>query len=411
MTKIHYIILLFLATALFTSCGKDGDGIVPDDGKNIIAFSNYVEAESDASGGSSRAGAVTKPLYEYVPDFVVYGVNGNLSDDGATFTLNDLVYDNYVVWHQKNSAATTETNTNDWEYVGSYTTGGGKTTTAQRIKYWDYSQNCHYFWALSNADKGAFTSSNIGTDGRVVNYDLDISDENLSTTMALYYSEIKRVDMFDYGKVVRLQFIPYLTKVRIAFYETIPGAVVNNLKVGTSPDISISSQFVKSGRCHLTYSYPSEQVTTWIEPTTSDSTMSFGPVQYKTLTARDQGEEDYLPNVHLTGTYIARSSDAPSYALGGGAEMDYYMYVLPYENRSVPITLNCGYDLINASTGDATTMENISATVPVEYTRWKPNYCYTYVFKITGEQKMDFDDVIIDPWKFGASQNEEWRNW
>lgn len=410
MTKIHYIILTVLVAALFSSCQKAGSDIVPDR-KHIIAFSNYIEAEGDASSRNTRAGAVTKPLYEFVPDFVVYGVNGNLSDDGATFTKKDLVYDNYVVWHQSGSAATTETNTNDWEYVGSYTTGGGKTTTTQRIKYWDYSQNCHYFWALSDADKGAFTSSNISADGRVANYVLDISDENLSTTMALYYSEIKRVDIFDYGQVVRLQFIPYLTKVRIAFYETIPGAVVNNLRVGSSSDISISSQFVNSGRCHLTYSYPSEQVTTWIEPTTSDATMNFGPVQYRTLTPRAEGEEDYLPSSFLTGTYLARSSDTPSYALGGGAEQDYYMYVLPYEQRDVPITLTCGYDLINPTTGEVTPMENILATVPVEYTRWKPNYCYTYVFKIIGEQKMDLDDVIIDPWRFGASQNEEWRNW
>lgn len=423
MTK-NYCIIFLLASFLLAAC-QQGEDVVPEPPEQrAISFHSVFEAGANGMQAGTRA--ETKPLYDFVNDFVVYGINGNL--ESGAFTKKDLVFDNYVVWYQSNSAETTETDTHDWEYVSQagapYTTEGGKTTDRQRIKYWDYSQNCHYFWALSNADRGEFGSSNLAADGRVEKFTLHLSDENLSETMALYYSEICRVDLLDYGQVVTFLFRPYLSKVRVGFYETIPGFVVNNLQVKAADgslvnDILLSSEFaqdgtfVREGTCQLSYQYtPTHKVTTQITPTQTSATMNVGKVQYQTLTARASGEEDYLPNSYTDGkTYLARSSDTPSYTLGGGADKDFFSYVLPYENRDKPITLTCNYDVTSMLSGTTTTIEDISVTVPAEYVKWQPGYEYTYIFKISAEGLLYLYDVRIDPWHYGGSQTEEWRNW
>lgn len=57
-------------------------------------------------------------------------------------------------------------------------------------------------------------------------------------------------------------------------------------------------------------------------------------------------------------------------------------------------------------------MEWKNAVVPATFMQWKPNYLYTYIFKITdASKKIELYDVKIDPWKYGGSQEEEWNNW
>lgn len=415
MTK-NYNIIFLLTALMLVACHHDD--VVPDSPQQrAIVFGSSLEAGADAG---TRA-AELLPLYDYVGDFTVYGINGNLSGDG-TFTRKDVVFDNYVVWHDKNSAETTESNTNGWEYVGSHETCDGKTTSAQRIKYWDYSQNCHYFWALANADRGEFGPTNLATDGRVANYTLTLTKENLSETMALYYSEIARVDLLDYAQVVSLRFKPFLSKVRFGFYETIPGYVVNNLKVkgadGTlADDIIISSDFVEEGTCEVAFDYnPAEKVTASITPSTAQKStaLNVGVVQYQTLSPRTDGqdEEDDLPNSFVDGkTYIARSSVAPSYTWGAGPDKDYFSYVLPYESYDKPLTLTCNFDLTNTENGVVRTVEDVSVTIPAEYRQWKPGHEYTYILKITPDGILFLFDVLVEPWHYGGSQTDEWRNW
>lgn len=53
-----------------------------------------------------------------------------------------------------------------------------------------------------------------------------------------------------------------------------------------------------------------------------------------------------------------------------------------------------------------------TAVVPAAYMQWQPNTCYTYIFKITeAGKKIEIYDVLIEPWKYGGSQDEEWTNW
>ena len=99
--------------------------------------------------------------------FVVSGYKGGQTTwanaDNASATppvkKNSIVFDNYKVVYGENTAFTSESNTNNWEYVGvtpiKHATDNG--ITQQTIKYWDFSAFPYTFWAIAGADRGEFT--------------------------------------------------------------------------------------------------------------------------------------------------------------------------------------------------------------------------------------------------------------
>lgn len=93
--------------------------------------------------------------------------------------------------------------------------------------------------------------------------------------------------------------------------------------------------------------------------------------------------------------------------------MNYFTYVLPFENRTTPITLTCDYTITNTVTGVTSTISDATVTVPYEYAQMQPGYEYTYLFKITeGGKTVQLDDVKVEPWHYGGSQTENpWKNW
>ena len=153
------------------------------------------------------------------------------------------VFDHYTAHWTENTANTTLTNSNNWEYVGydpyygddnnpnspiSKLPAGAK----QTIKYWDYSASKYDFAAYS-LGKGvtlngnttyaiptAFDFSNL-EDGVTPVYTLTGSADELK---ACYISDLVTLsnneDGNEFGQVVNFTFRPLIAKVRLAFYET-----------------------------------------------------------------------------------------------------------------------------------------------------------------------------------------------
>ena len=96
---------------------------------------------------TTRANAVGAEAADLLGSkFVVEGTKGT---NGATSIASTVVFDNYdVVWNA-NTAGKTESNTADWEYVGLTKNGASSITTTQSIKYWDYSVPQYNFVAYS----------------------------------------------------------------------------------------------------------------------------------------------------------------------------------------------------------------------------------------------------------------------
>ena len=186
--------------------------------------------------------------------FVVEGTKGSEETSSPSTTV---VFDNYLVGYEYNSAGKTEDNTNNWEYVGLETTGitgklssatwtalhtGAGTAQAQTIKYWDYSTSQYDFIAWSTGNREAVTST--AEDGKVkvtrINTGETLKTNGFQMTavdaddlLECYYTDIITVPKANYGKPVTLTFRNMAAKVRVALYETVPGYSVKDVKFYT----------------------------------------------------------------------------------------------------------------------------------------------------------------------------------
>ena len=138
--------------------------ILPLGGCGILFLFAFVACTSDEDGNSDNRLPITfscsedgvtraeVSLSEFISDFKVYGINGDISGSGnaATFTKKNTVFPDYQVWHTENLANTTSTNTANWEYVG--TVEGAYGSEEQTIKYWDEKRDGHCITNLGRAE-------------------------------------------------------------------------------------------------------------------------------------------------------------------------------------------------------------------------------------------------------------------
>lgn len=139
--------------------------------------------------------------------------------------------------------------------------------------------------------------------------------------------------------------------------------------------------------------------------------MEFGTVNYnnqKENEIKDANEEN------VTEKYLSQTAANPSYC---GATANYYQAVIPTEDKSEPANLRIDYTLTATDgTGEVINVKGATATVPAEYTKWKPGYAYTYIFKISqntngstgGDDKgltaISFDAVVLEDEQNGLQQ-------
>lgn len=376
-------------------CSKDDDG--PSDIRMPISFSGL------GSEQITRAGEVS--LSEYITDFTVYGING--MGNNESFSQNSVVFPDYQVWYTANSANTTSSNSSNWEYVGT-----NKNNVEQTIKYWDEKTDCHYFWAVGDTSKAITKEPD---DGLVATLSIknvtlgDIRDRKKS----LYYSDPKCVDKSDYNKPVQLTFHDFASKIRIGFYESVeqPSQTENSGKLykvtglqffgiddgsfsdDASENVCLKGDFVEEGTVDITYDYDytnmvaNASVTSIINKV---DTCSFG-------TLSSEVSVDHPLTTSSANALFATNGD------------EQYTYVIPYNNKK-GLTIKC-----NVKVESDSDWQPLYATVPANYTNWLPNHSYTYIFKIVSAKDQTIimlDDVLIDNWHKGGSQDEdEWRNW
>ena len=108
--------------------------------------------------------------------------------------------------------------------------------------------------------------------------------------------------------------------------------------------------------------------------------------------------------------WLARNSAQPTWAVQTSASPGDYSIVLPNEAGTV-LTLKVDYTLESTDgSGETITVHGATALIPSQYTQWKSNYAYTYIFKISdntngktdvtngpeGLYPITFDAVVID---------------
>ena len=420
--------VLFAAMAIIALASCSSDEMVSVSSPPEPTMTNPEPSQaivfSSASKGITRADLTGAKAAEKLGNkFVVSAKKGSTTaaTDGA------VTFDNYLVEYTENTAHTTESNTTNWEYVGKgrikHAIDHG--ITSQTIKYWDYSQPQYDFIAWSTGSKTAVYNESELTAGKVY---VSSIDPNATATKAYtfagtaedlkecYIADLVTVKKAQYGDdPVTFSFRQLGTKVRIGIYETIPGYSVKDVKFYTkdgildadpaNATIPAAGQIVEDATIFSTaadiYTEGTYTITfPSVDGTTSDNnqahvtfapksgvaqttTVNWGGLNY---TIAEEGER-------IGTEFLGRSSNTASFA--GDPEQNYYVVYLPNETgANLNLRVNFTLEAIDGG-GEEIFVKNAKAQVPSIYTKWKPGFAYTYLFKIS--DKTNGRTGVYDP--------------
>lgn len=398
--KKNLLIAAIAITALASCTSNDYVGDQSPQGSNetngAINFNLSTAAVTRATGADAATALGNQ--------FIVYGEKSETADGAAPVTdgstSHQLVFKNYVVKYTGNSAYTTTSNTKDWEYVGLSQTYGTNVTPqageTQTIKYWDYSASNYVFTAVSalvdeiNSGYVKITKITEKTDGNKV-YDKGYSVELTAnaTVSKLYFSDRQvisqgtgtdRTATNAYGGNVTLTFRNTTSQIRVGMYETIPGYSVKIKKFyyqdNASPAFASMSSEVTS---NFTANVPN---------------LATGSAATLTVTYYNEGTRVNQPKISVSGSpanfitltgsglaadvTLATSASSPTYDNSGN-----FTTVFPQEANNKSLKLKVDYQLVNTTTGETINVNGATAEIPANYLQWKPNFKYTYLFKIS----------------------------
>ena len=378
---------LFLAAAVTMMASCSDNNYVGDnnpnspDGSGAIAFGSGFKAVTRGNTTGAQAADLLNKK------FVVSGFKGN----GTTMST---VFDNYIVNWVESTAGTTASNTSDWEYVGIAAAAPSAITGNQTVKYWDYSTSRYDFAAYSLGTNTSITTGT-PTSGQILVTSIGKAETYAGPTYTLkgsavdlakcYISDMVTVAKANYQKEVQLTFRSLGTKIKVGFYETVPGYSVKDVKFYTDDATSIATGasatsatlfmpsgtvgFGSAGTYTVTFVENIAQVAfAKDEGASVEKQKAFGDLTYKAKEGNETGENIYL----------GRSSNNVSYA---GSD---YTTVLPNTATGDVLELRVDYTLVSIDgSGEEIKIHGAKAFVPATYTVWKPNYAYTYIFKIS----------------------------
>lgn len=354
-------------------------------------------------------------------NFIVEGIKG----DGTTPTE---VFDHYNVNYKASTANTTESNTNDWEYVG-IGKHGLSAAAAQTIKYWDFAAKQYDFIAFSygtsNSENAVLTEIKYANLGKAVTtadavYTVTGDASELAKT---YIADLITVYNRDGVKEfatgpVTPKFRRMGTKVRIAFYETVPGYAVSNVKFyseawdeSTATDtegvakgtlFAANAIFPGTGtNGTMSVYYPTvgwaNSVNSNLSPDYNQAHVKFdaaaGGELVETMTFSELTYNAEKEMAEKCTDILGRTSATATYAGD-------YQIVLPLGTKD-NLQLRIEYDLYPIDGGEEVIhVRDARAVVPAAYADWKPNYAYTYIFKISdntnGWTGVDGDDNVVE---------------
>ena len=454
--KKNYFLLAAAAMAM-AGCANDTDlsgNSATVQGNGAILFNMNTPA-------ITREGTTNASATALGNEFIVWGEkneNGAATLDNNGVGAN-VVFENYRVQNTANSANTTASNTKDWEYVGITPYNGNGSApqsgegdesnasvspsiykdanTKQTIKYWDFGKP-YTFTAVSakQADikggKVKITKNYSETTATNKGYTIELGEG--ASLGDVYVADRQTVTKDNANSVdaVTMTFRKFQSKIRFGIYETVPGykVVITGIKYNdgtndvihpttatesgsSNKNFAINGKFITAGtntKYKVTYgttdsgnenkpevtleesegssasssSYLETEGTNWLDATSGIGKEATSPTWDNVTTTT--GSEDQSSTTTVNWTYI-----------------------LPNTSNKTNLKLQIAYKLISEDTGEVIefkTTENGTTTetyrtveVPAEYCQWKPNYAYTYLFKISDKSAelypITFDALVV----------------
>ena len=380
-----YFIYAASALALASCSSDDFLGDNPGNEQNASSAINF----GGETGKTTRANNPGKDAATTLGNkFVVFGYK-------TTGSTTSTVYDHYnIAW--KGTDNKTESNTAGWDYVG-VEKNSLATSTEQTIKYWDYSAGQYDFIAFSFGDRTQGTGDDDVKASKVTttpSYTLTGKTANLAKCFiadritAKNKATEKANKQYSYGSAINFAFRSLATKVTMGIYETIPGYSVKDVKFYTkaddnnpaeTPTLYAASATIPAddakGTMTVTFGSNTETAVdfneakvTWkvAEGSNNSSTIAFSALS---TVGKEKSEK--------TGTdFIGRD-------ITNASKPTDFKVVLPGTTVG-DLTLKVDYTLESIDgSGEEIKVKGATAVVPEIYTKWQPNFAYTYIFKIT----------------------------
>lgn len=407
-----YLIIAASALAL-AGCSSDdflGDG--SGNGQNSAAI--------QFGGGTTKTHRATSTGVYKIENlkangFWVYGTKHTNGAEDKTATYDQVVYKNYYLKHDGNKD-NTQSNTAGWEYVGVDNTKyranvTPSVTEAQTIKYWDYSAQAYTFYAATakpaDVEEGKVTIKKItadeGADASVYTKGYEVTLKDGATWDELYFADRKVItkpaatvtpshgadDV--YGGEVNFTFRNALTKVRVAMYETIPGYSVTIDKfyytnVEGAGQTTAETGMFKADASNTPLETSTEGVTykvVYYDETEAGGQLKNQPKMLPNETGKgatkkvlELGDGNNLKQ----GTKLSEIITKPTYDTDGGN----YTLFMPQADNNTTLSLKVDYTLTSLDgSGEQIHVKGATAVIPAKYLCWRPNYAYTYLFKIS----------------------------
>ncbi len=407
---------IFAASALaLASCSSDdylGNNPGNENGaSNAINFAGGTGKTTRATGQDAATALGSR--------FVVYGYKTTGGQKSTVYDYYTIKYDGKI-----NQA---EGNTQGWGYVGgtpNMLSSLNDIENNQTIKYWDYSASQYDFIAFSlGKDLTDEKQTKTNEDGKVkvstVNTENEptysitgsvadlakcyIADRVTAKAKLAENEQNKKEHIVAYKDDVQFNFRSLATKVRLGLYETINGYSVKDVKFYTAdnakdedghPYLYATGKTIPTsdGKGTMTIAFGSNDAAktdfnqakaTWAaaEETENSPNITFG-----NLALRDKQKNEYK------GTeFLGRSM-----ATNDVSTTD-YQTTLPGTTVGA-LTLKVDYTLESIDgSGEEIKVTGATATIPAEYTNWKPNYAYTYIFKISDKTNGNTGTTPDDP--------------
>lgn len=352
----------------------------------------------------SEAQAVTRsePLETYATSFKVWG-HKNMSFDEGTSTYGTLqtVFQGYTVNWEANTAATTASNTHDWEYVGQQEAGDPD----QTIKYWDWSAKAYrFFGATKYEGTPPATLVENKTYGTYKTYTTHEAYE--ITTLVDASQELDGEGKIDLtATATKMADAPYISRL---WFSTNELPTYGDKRYGQPVVLEFIKPFARV-RFMFTYVYPREGIKL--------ENKSFKPTDGSSIVRKGAITIQYpLSGTAIRESLVSAAADGTNPEALAAFTEDWD----PEDDSKVYTKTDNGWYTVlpNNSQGSYTLTVDINgaartASVPAQFMQWQPGYQYTYVFKITEEGGVEIDLVMsaFTEWKSDIRTTHEVYNW
>ena len=416
--------LLFVAaTMVMAGCASDdmiGDNGATQSDNQVIGFNMSTPAmtRGTALANAEDAGKLGQ-------EFIVWGEK-NEPADGSACAATDLVFENYRVQYADADGSTknsTVSNTTGWDYVGITPYDDGttvkvspsiltnNTSAKQTIKYWDFGKN--YTFTAVSAYKDDISTGKVTitkTQASTATSPATTSPKDKGYTIVLKNgADASKIFVADRKEnvncansssvaAVQMQFRNFQTKIRFGFYETVPGYNVQITNIGyNNTNYKTSNKFGVNGKFITSPTANGESVTYTVTYDDTNKPIVDVAESANTTTTSEGYCDKFGTNIFQTGkNYLGKSSlnSEVTYDKTSGA----YTEILPNTGNSTPMTFTVSYKLISEDTEEEIAITDRQVTVPAQYCQWKPNFAYTYLFKVSDQSAelypITFDAVV-----------------